>query len=364
MRGQYADGISAVGDHVTLSLTPDGLEIIRRDGTLIAVWPGAGICLVDNLGGGAIRLTSETSPEARLTITDPATARHLQKDLVGIGPGRATLKRIGRGLGWSVGSIALLAAIYFALPSLVEPAAGLVPENWKRKMGAEVIGQLSEILSTAKPGTCTEPAGVAALERVSRRLTTPMETPPRFQVSVINSSLVNAFAILGGQIVLLRGLIDEAQTPEEITGVMAHEIGHVMARHPTKVLLREMGVSLIFSTLFGNSLSLSPSPGKLGPMLVSLSYSRDDEAEADAMALKILKAANIRSGGLVSFFERLRTTEGKGLALPAFLSTHPETETRIPATTEDEAGRGSGITTEEWAAIKAICGPPEKGIDA
>lgn len=358
--GHYADGVAAARYRVTLALTPEGLEIAGADGGVIAIWPLPHVRLIDDLGDGGVRLTSETAPESRLTVTDPATVAHLREQLVNIRRGRVAAGRIGRGIGWSAACLAFLAAAYVALPYAVEPAVTLVPIEWEEKMGADVVRQLSEFLSTNEPAICDDPAGVAALGSVTRRLTAGMESPYTYRVSVANSSLVNAFATLGGHVVLLRGLIEKAETPDEITGVLAHEIAHVSARHPTKGLIREMGVSLIFSTLLGSALSFSPGAGELGTVLISLSYSRADEAQADAMAVEILDAANLRTGGLAAFFERLREADKDGFKIPAILSTHPQAEDRIPAPPPDEASRGSGFTDREWKAVKAICGAPEE----
>jgi Zn-dependent protease with chaperone function len=116
---------------------------------------------------------------------------------------------------------------------------------------------------------------------------------------------VNAFALPGGHIVTLAGLVLEAQTPEEILGVLAHEAAHVTERHVMRHLARAMGVGVTFSLLLGDASGTLAGLGQLGDLLLSRSYSRDLEREADARGISYLVAANVDPRGLLTFFERM-----------------------------------------------------------
>ncbi|MEE9140464.1 MAG: M48 family metallopeptidase [Alphaproteobacteria bacterium] len=362
-RGRFSDGKTAARHAVTLRVAGGAargrLEIVGEDGKLLAVWDLAGIEVIDELAGGrGLRLTHASDPAARLMVE----GRDNVAGLRACAPGAFRRKRLrpatlARIAAWTGLTGALLAALYFALPRLVEPVAALVPVAWEERVGEAVIEQIGTVLGGEEGGDlyCTGAAGAAALERATGRLAAVADTPYRFRVRVADLDQVNAFAVPGGHIVLLSGLIEAAEAPEEVVGVLAHEMAHVVERHPTEGLLRNLGISVVFQSLFGDPSSSLPSLGEIGGALVMFSYSRADEAEADALGVEMLKQAGIRTDGLQAFFERLADAEG---ALPSFLayfSTHPPSEERARATAAATTGGDAGLTPGEWAALQAIC---------
>ena len=135
---------------------------------------------------------------------------------------------------------------------------------------------------------------------------------------------VNAFAAPGGHVVVLSGLIDEAKSGDEVAGVLAHEIAHVIHRHPMESLVRAMGLAVLAEALSGDGLG-----GTAAMLLAVTAYSR--EAEADATAVALLEAAGYDPLGLTDFFGRMAGEEkrsGAGL-IPSYLSTHPPSEARV-----------------------------------
>ena len=121
--------------------------------------------------------------------------------------------------------------------------------------------------------------------------------------------VVNAFALPGEQIVVLRGLIEEADSPDEVAGVIAHEMGHGLELHPETGIVKALGMSAAVLLIFGDSSSI----GNWGAHLLQLSYTRSAEREADVHALRILKAADISPKGISDFFKRLEpfSTDGE-----------------------------------------------------
>ena len=172
---------------------------------------------------------------------------------------------------------------------------------------------------------------------------------------------VNAFALPGGYIFVNYGLIEKAATPEEVAGVLAHEIQHVLKRHGLKNVVGRAGLGLILGLLLGDLEGLGGLIIGASSELAALSFSREQEEEADALGLELLYAANIDPSGLPSFFEKLSAEqESKGTALPSFLSTHPDTTERIRVLTAEIESRGQGEGrqfTFSWEAAKAGCSP-------
>ena len=107
--------------------------------------------------------------------------------------------------------------------------------------GRAVVGQIESLLGDDSPLTCDAPAGRAALQRLKDRLTEGQGLRYDIDLAVFDHEMINAFAAPGGQIVIMRGLLDAAESPEEVAGVLAHEIGHVEARDPTRLAFRSAG---------------------------------------------------------------------------------------------------------------------------
>ena len=170
--------------------------------------------------------------------------------------------------------------------------------------------------------------------------------------------MVIALARPGAEIIVFRGLIDQAGGPDELAGVLAHELTHVAERHPAAALIRGMGVGILATLITGDA---SGAVASGIATITASSYSRDDEAAADRGALARLKRAGIGNAGFATFFHRLETLEESGGVLPAWMGTHPETKSRIAAVeaAADPRTLPPALRDEEWQAIKRICG---KGV--
>lgn len=136
----------------------------------------------------------------------------------------------------------------------------------------------------------------------------------------------NAFALPSGQIIITDELIDMARSPQEIAGVLAHEMAHVGERHSIRHALQHTGVFLLISALVGDVGSISSLATTLPMVLVESGYSRKFEEEADRIACMYL----LESGGTTAPYQAIlsRMTEESPSA-SSLLTTHPETEKRI-----------------------------------
>ena len=163
----------------------------------------------------------------------------------------------------------MVGAIVVAIDRLPAWAAPLVPVEWEAWFGERVIDSLAQ-----EGGFCRGAAGQAALDDLARRLSAAADLEKPVRVRVINWRVVNAFAVPGGQIGVLRGLIEHAQSGDEVAGVLAHEIGHVAHRHPTVGMLRQLGVAATVQLLLGGSGTGVQDAAGFGQTLLTLSYSR------------------------------------------------------------------------------------------
>jgi len=237
-----------------------------------------------------------------------------------------------------------LLVTFVSFPLFSGVVAHFVPRQVVDAVGAEMIKD------TASEGAfCNGPEGRAALGRLAERLgaQAPEET---FKVYVSAQDEVNAFATPGGHIVLYQPIIERADSPDEVAGVLAHEMGHVVEKHPTKGLVEAVGYGI-----FG---VMTPGGGetkKVARSLLTNHYSRNDELDADRRGVELLNASGLDSRGLFSFFERIKRAGDDIPGAVEFLSTHPSGQTRR-ANLEEVASEGNGaMSDEDWAALRSIC---------
>ncbi|MCA9708593.1 MAG: M48 family metallopeptidase [Myxococcales bacterium] len=245
----------------------------------------------------------------------------------------------------------LLLVAFIAFPLFSGLVAPLVPQSVVDAVGAEMIKD------TATRGSfCNAPAGRAALERLVEHLAA--EAPDHeFKVYVSDQSIINAFAAPGGHIVIYQPIIAQADSAEEVAGVLAHEMGHVVEGHPTQGLVEAVGYGIFNKFTIG-----SEDTKRVAESLLTNHYSRNDELDADRRGVELLNAAGVDSRGLFSFFERIKKAGDDVPGAVEFLSTHPSGDTRRE-NLEGLAKEGDAVMSpEDWAALEAICeqtGPAE-----
>lgn len=154
-----------------------------------------------------------------------------------------------------------------------------------------------------------------------------------YRFKIVNSMDVNAFATMGGQVWINRGLIEKSDSEEEIAGVLAHEIGHVAGRHISSQISKQLLIlgltSLASAAIKDEDLkSIVQISGGAYLFFSSLKFSRDNEREADYLAIQMLYDSGYNPLGMKVFFQKLLEMKKGGVELP-FLSTHPTTEERI-----------------------------------
>lgn len=165
-----------------------------------------------------------------------------------------------------------------------------------------------------------------------------------YYFQVLDSPDYNAFALPGGYIYIYRGLYDHLKE-DEIAAVLAHEIGHIAAKHPVKQMQSALGYNLIASLVFlgmGNeNPELAREVGALSDTffdLLSKGYGREDELFADKLSVKYLRASGYDPNAMVRSLEFLSKEQGPGGRVFEVLSTHPRLDERIKKVKEEIAG--------------------------
>jgi predicted Zn-dependent protease len=154
-----------------------------------------------------------------------------------------------------------------------------------------------------------------------------------YSFTILDTPMVNAFAAPGGFIFVTRGILKELDDEAELAGVMGHEIGHVVWRHGAKQFEKAFGYSaivLVGEILTGRDLSQLKQYTDFFVSLMFLGYSRKNEFEADNSGVRYSLASGYDPRGMVDFFEKLKTMEGKPPStFETLFRSHPPTGDRI-----------------------------------
>ena len=359
-RGNYLDGRSAARRPASIRMAQTGLEVSLDDGARLW-WPLREIRQTQgSYAGEQVRLErGQPFPEI-LLVDDPGflTALHQTAPTFGrrFHDPRRRRRRILLTIGAALASIGAGAVLYmWGIPAGAGLLAAHVPVSWEERLGNAAVQELTGSLRR-----CVDTEREAAIMAIVNRLLEPVKgVPYTFKVTVVNDSTVNAFAVPGGQIVLLRGLVERSRTPEELAGVLAHEIQHVLKRHATRLLLQHASTGLMLVAVSGDLTGVMAYGIESARVLGTLSYSRGLESEADSEGVRMLLAADVDPAGMIDFFEKLRATEGNLPSATRYLTSHPLAADRVDnlkklVASIPHQSRPLQLN-REWDDVKKIC---------
>ncbi len=246
--------------------------------------------------------------------TPPELTRDLEKTAAKVRQVRSRQRTV-----WSIvlGAVAGLALfLWLGSDLLVEFAVDRIPVEWEQKLGESAYRDFVMQQTVLKEG----PA-VAAVNEITQRLTEQIpHNPYKFEISVVKSEIVNAFALPGGYIVVFTGLVQKAESGEEVAGVLSHELNHVLQRHSLNRIVKQIGLMAIVTIILGDQQGLIGLMKQVGVELLTLKFGRAQETEADVTGLRLLHRARIDPSGMITFFQRLSEKEDGRVE---WLSTHP-----------------------------------------
>lgn len=269
--------------------------------------------------------------------------------------------------------VAAIAGVWLAKDPMVRAVARQVPVEWEQKLGDTAFTQVS-----LGRKLVTDEAVRKQFEQLAAPLLAAVpQDRYQFKLHLVEDASFNAFALPGGNVVFHTGLLLAADTPEEVLGVLAHEISHVTQQHGVRGIVQGLGLYAIVTTFFGDASGLAAILVDHAPFLLTQKFSRDHEREADEQGFRYLEAAKLNPRGIITFFEKLRREEAKlreklpgGEALDAleFLSTHPATPERTARLEKllARSPRKDGFTVvdlnfkEFQSALRAKLSQPDK----
>jgi predicted Zn-dependent protease len=221
---------------------------------------------------------------------------------------------------------------FFLLPLVLPPQTEAMTIQQERELGERVLQEVKRRWPMVQDPSVNE-----YVNRIGKRILQSLEPQPfEYQFYVINVPEVNAFAVPGGKVFVNSGLILLVDNEEELAGVIAHEIGHVVARHIAKrsekglkLSLATIGALLAGILLGGQAVGALATTTMAATETAALKYSRDDEDEADYLALKFMDRAEYDRRGMITMLKKLRRMQGPASSdPPAYLLTHPAIEER------------------------------------
>ena len=369
--GSLSDGRTAAAVAVRARLGEAGLEILPAGERRAAlVWPYAELQSSVPLKSNApdVLLSLKPNGSQTLFVANPVFSQELLARASGLSATRQRLLGLRPGIAIVAIVAALAATVRFLDLHPAQTIARMLPQQTREAMGRSVVAQL-----TGHMKQCDSGPGRIALDRLASRLVKASGNAAPVRVVMIDWALVNAFATPGGQIIMTRGLVQKAGSPDEVAGVLAHEIGHTIELHPEAGLVRAMGLSAAAQLIFAGTAGTATN---IGLLLTQLRYTRVAEREADGHAVRILKQAGISAKGFGDFFERLepkltnpaaktdddkkderKVSLGSRIFASEILRSHPLTTDRLALVRAQPAYAATpALSAEDWQALREMCG--------
>jgi len=308
-----------------------------------------------------LRIGSEERPAgARIIVVGEALVTELENLLPGLGEAANRRRRRERRVLFSgvAALAAVIAAFIVVLPHAVGPIAALIPPSWEESTGAVAEQQLAQVFQAGEGFTdCSagpdSDLAHQALDRFSADAVAGIDTPFTPRIRVVRSNIDNAFTLPGGRIIVFSGLLTGLESPDELAGVLAHEIGHMVARDGMKSVISATATGF-FTGFISGDLTGTSVAGSLGAAILQSRFSQGVELDADRFAADTARRLGFDTAGLADMLMRLGATRSAF----SLLDSHPPAPERqlLLMRTAGTAGPTPIFSSEEWQAIKQLCG--------
>ena len=351
-RAVYFDGQTNRKHSVVLRIA-DRIEIVEQE-AVVAVWPLADVRRADGPPTALLRLACTSAlPLARLEVDDEATKQAIVSHCPSLATGRGG-SQIARIVFWSLAAAcSIFGLAVYGVPAVADRLVPFVPQAWENRVGEMIDRQIRFLI---RGNACGAPDGQAALATLVGKLKSAGGIDIAHEPLVVSSKIANAFALPGGKIYVLDGLLEKAQSPDELAAVLAHELGHVKHRDGMRKIIHDGGTSFLIGLLFGD-VTGAGAVLFAGRSLLDASYSRDAERDADSFASQTMGKLGRSAAPLGELLLRLPGAQANRTS--TILASHPLTEERLVALKKDQSPvTGDALLSDgEWRALKRICRP-------
>jgi len=345
----YFDGKTNRKRQVTLRFA-GGIEILEQD-RILDIWPFGEVRRADS-PANMLRLSCVTAlPLARLEIADQATKAAVLAHCAAIDVVERSRSNTLRIVFWSFAALCSIVGLaMFGIPYAADRVAPIIPVSWEKRMGDAADGQIRMLLGGK---LCTNTEGQAAFTALVDKIRQAGALDLPTDAHVLSSDTPNALALPGGRVYMLDGLLQKANSPDEIAAIIAHELGHVKHRDNVKRVIQSGGTSFLFGLLFGD-ITGAGAVIFVSRQMLDASYSRDAEHDADTYAVDVMHKLG-RSP--LPMGELLFRITGKEKSPFSIFASHPLTEDRLEEMKKaHRPDTGPALLTDtEWRALKNIC---------
>lgn len=356
----YLDGRTATRHRVILTVSPAALQIAMPDGSS-KQWPYGQIRQTQGTyRDEPVRLEFGPEPAEAVVIASAALLSDIHTAAPALAQHFHNPSRRHRRLAWTfcagLGVVCLLIGLYrWGIPGIASAATPYVPAIWEESLGRQVVEHLAP-----ETQQCRDPERLRKINVIVQTLAaTHPAAPYRITLSVVDNPGLNAFAAPGGQVVILRGLLEQTASAEQLAGILAHELQHVYLRHSTRAILEQTAGTLLLSAVSGD-LSGGLAWGLQGAQAMgSLHYSRTHEEEADIEGLRMMRAAHLDPAAMIAVYGTLQGSEQSHAGPRDVLSTHPDMSRRLAALVAlagpPPVDARRLLPEEDWTDIRTLC---------
>jgi beta-barrel assembly-enhancing protease len=331
LQGKYLDGLSSRPLPVQVQLYKNYIKILGTDKAVIETWDIGEIKNIDFTGSMTVHMNYGSFPEKNLILegelafnTVKILYPQLNRDNIYFHLLKGNRLKI-----FLYGLISLISVLliylFIVAPYIAVKIVGLIPQKQEILLGNKMFESIEQFSDIDRD---------MSLRLNEFYAETNFKSKYPVDIIYVDESLVNAYAVPGGKIVVYRGLIEKMNDWKQLAGLLAHELAHVEKRHSLKSLSRSLSiylaVAVLTTDLSGASTVLIDNAFKLN----ELSHSRSFEKEADDTGFDYMNENKIDPQGMVELFEKIEKEESmlvneKSRKILRYVSTHPLTEDRI-----------------------------------
>jgi Zn-dependent protease with chaperone function len=352
MHARYADGRAAIFADAICTFAAEGVRIETqgqahdwRYDALARADDNNGRIILKRIPDTGERLMLEADAAAELRSAAPALFR----------PGAQGVERPTTVAAVIGGAWALAAVFLIGVPLMAAPIADVMPARYRSQIADISWSQVDGFTTLCDDGD----EATRLLNDAAYRMMTAADVPERdaIWITIVDAPFPNAFALPDHSIIVTDDLIAMSEHPDELMGVIAHEIAHIEHNHVMTNVVRQIGAGVFFDVVFGGA-GAGQAIAIASVNLAGLRYSRGDETGADARGLEYLDAANIDTGGLARLFERFeQMAQEQGGDIPLLLSSHPASAERASvARSRSREGLSPSLNDSDWRAVRSVCG--------
>ncbi len=357
--GYYLDGRTASRHSATITLSPQALTI-TLDESRPLTWAYRDIVQTQGTyAGEPVRLERIQSGESLIvqsTTILEALHRFSVERQPHIHDPRSRRRRVHWTIAAGLTAVCVALVLYrWGIPLLSAVVAAQIPITWEQRIGETAVEHFA-----SEDRRCSDPYRTQLVRNVLTAMTNAAPSSPyEFKLYLVDSPTVNAMAAPGGHIVVFRGLLERTESAEQLAGVLAHEIQHVLKRHSTRMLTEQILTAILLSTVSGDFSGAMTYGLQSVQLLGQLHYSQAHETEADEEGMRLILRAGLDPGQMIAFYRILGHERPDEPEILDYLSSHPRFSERISRLEQLAAQSGGApkpmMPDFEWSFVRSAC---------